>query len=165
MDKPSISIWRPATTYILIGGLVALLVASVIAYIMTTFQPTTLVRVGSGAYHVWVADTEAERVQGLSGVKELSRNGGLLMDFQTDGQWGIWMKDMYIPLDIIWLNSDKKVVYLVANASPELSTTKTFAPKDPSRYVIELPAGSIQKAGIRKGMTVEFDDTAMGASL
>lgn len=150
MDKPSISIWRPATTYILIGGLVALLVASVIAYMVATFQPTTLVRVGSGAYSVWVAHTEAERIQGLSGVKELPKNGGLLMAFPEDGKWGIWMKDMYVPLDIVWLDTQKKVVYLVTNVSPELSTTKTFVPKTPARYVLELPAGSIQKAGIKK---------------
>ena len=164
MDKPGFRIWRPATTYILIGGLVALLVASVIAYMVATFQPTTLVRIGSGVYQVSVANTEAERMQGLSGVKELPKNGGLLMSFPEDSQWGIWMKDMYIPLDIIWLNGEKKVVYLVANASPELSTTKIFAPKDPARYVIELPAGSIQKAGIRKGMIAEFDDQETGDS-
>jgi len=165
MDKPSIRIWRPATTYFIIGGLVALLVASVIAYMVTTFQPTTLVRIGSGAYQVQVANTEAERIQGLSGVQELPKNGGLLMDFQEDGQWGIWMKDMYIPLDIVWLNSKKEVIYLVANASPELSTTKTFIPKNPARYVLELPAGSIQNAGIRKGTVAAFDEQETGPSL
>ena len=158
MDKPSIRIWRPATTYFLIGGLVALLVASVIAYMVSTFQPTTLVRLGSGAFQVWVANTEAERERGLSGVKELPKNGGLLMDFQTDAQWGIWMKDMYVPLDIVWLDSNKKVIYMVSDASPELSTTKIFTPKTPARYVIELPAGSIQKAGIRKGLSADFAD-------
>lgn len=164
MDRPSIRIWRPATTYVLIGGLVALLVASVIAYMVATFQPTTLVRVGSGAYSVWVANTEAERIQGLSGVKELSKNGGLLMAFPEDGKWGIWMKDMYVPLDIVWLDSKKKVVHIVTDASPELSTTKTFVPKDLSRYVLELPAGSVQKAGIKRGMLADFSDQETGDS-
>jgi len=164
MNEPSIRLWRPATTYFIIGGFLTLLIASVIAYMVTTFQPTTLVRVGGGAFQTWVANTEAERERGLSGVKELPANGGLLMTFPEDGIWGIWMKDMYVPLDIIWLSSDKKVVYLVANASPELSTTKTFVPNDPSRYVVELPAGSIKKAGIRKGMTAEFSDQQTGGS-
>jgi len=86
------------------------------------------------------------------------------MAFPEDGKWGIWMKDMYVPLDIVWLDSKKKVVHIVTDASPELSTTKTFVPKDPSRYVLELPAGSVQKAGIKRGMLADFSDQETGDS-
>lgn len=164
MDRPSTRIWRPATTYILIGGLVLLLVALVVSYIVTNFKPTTELRMGGGVYQVWVADTEAERVQGLSGVEQLPLNGGLLMKFESDSAWGIWMKDMQMPLDIIWLDKDKKVVYIVKNASPESSTDVVFAPKQPARYVVELPAGSVDKAAIQTGAKATFDETATGDS-
>ncbi len=164
MDRPSFRIWRPATTFILIGGLVLLLVALVASYIASNFKPTTEVRMGSGVYHLWIADTEAERIQGLSGVEDLGVNGGLLMKFDTDANWGIWMKDMKIPLDIIWLDKDKKIVHIVKNASPEDSTDVVYSPKDPARYVIELSAGAADKAGLKKGMFATFDETDAGAS-
>jgi len=162
MNKPSFVTWRPTTTWILIVGLVALLVYSVGAYIVTNFRPTTELRMGSGVYHLWVADTEAERIQGLSGVDKLSMNGGLLMKFDSDSAWSIWMKDMKIPLDIIWLNKDKEAVYIVKNASPELSTDTTFTPKKDARYVIELPAGGVDQAAIKTGMTATFNESNTG---
>lgn len=158
MNRPSSFSWRPQTTYFLIGGLVILLVALTVSYIARTFTPTTEVRLGSGVYHLQVADTEAELMQGLSGVEKLRPNGGLLMKFDSDSTWGIWMKDMKIPLDIIWLDKDKRVVYIVKNAAPELSTSQTFTPKTNARYVIELAAGAVDKAGIKTGMTADFKD-------
>lgn len=162
MNRPSVITWRPATTVILICGLVALLVYSVVVYAATHFQPTVEFRIGSGIYHLAVADDDAERVQGLSGVTELAVDRGLLMKFDEDGQWPIWMKDMNIPLDILWLTSDKKVVYVVKNAGPELSTETTFKPKENARYVVELPAGSVENAGIKTGMVAEFDEKSDG---
>lgn len=165
MNRPSLLIWRPATRHFIIGGLVIILIALVASYMVNNFSldPKRAVHIGSGVYHLAVADTDAELRQGLSGVKKLHPDGGLLMIFPDDDTWGIWMKDMNIPLDIVWLNSQKKVVYVVENASPELSTTVTFTPKDPARFVLELPAGSIQKAGIAKGMAATFNDSEEGS--
>lgn len=160
MNRPSFSIWRPATTYVLIGGFVAVLIGIVGAYIVGnfSFEPTRQVHIGSGVYHLWVADTEDARLKGLSGVKDLERNGGMLFEFPADDTWGMWMKDMEMPIDIVWLDKNKKVVHLVEEASPELSTRVTFSPDQKARYVIELKAGQIEKAGIRKGMPVRFED-------
>lgn len=163
MDKISTALWRPQTAYFLIGGFVILIIGIVVAYVINNFVPTTPVRMGSGLYHLRIADSEAERVQGLSGVEKLGPTEGLLMKFDGDGIWGIWMKDMKIPLDIIWLDKDKKVIYVVKNAGPELSTTTTFEPKSPARYVIELPAGSVQQAAIKMGTVVDFDENDDGS--
>jgi uncharacterized membrane protein (UPF0127 family) len=66
---------------------------------------------------------------------------------------------MKIPLDIIWMNSDKKVIYIVTNASPDLGTSKTFKPETPARYVLEVPAGTVMSAGIKIGNTATFSIT------
>lgn len=162
MNRPSFRTWRPATTYILIGGLVLLLAALVGSFVLANFKPTAEVRIGSGVYHLMIADTDEELQQGLSGVESLGANEGLLMKFSSDSTWGIWMKDMKIPLDIVWLNKDKQVVYIVKNAQPSSGTDIIYSPKEPARYVIELPIGSVNNAGIKKGMTATFDDTATG---
>jgi len=162
MNRPSFFVWRPATTYILTGGLVAILIGLVVGYVVNNFTPTTPLRIGSGVYNLMVADTDAELAQGLSGVKELKGDGGLLMKFDHDDTWGIWMKDMKIPLDIVWLDKDKRVVYIVRNASPESSTSVTYTPKKVARYVIELPADGAEKAGIKIGSQAMFDETHTG---
>lgn len=148
--------WRPHTTGILTGGLVVVLVALVASYIVTHFQPTTEVRVGSAVFNVRIADTDTAREKGLSGVENLGPMDGLLMVFQGDGTWGIWMKDMKVPLDIVWLNDEKKVIYIVTDASPALGISKTFVPNEPARYVLEVIAGSVKKAAIKIGDPVSF---------
>jgi len=57
-----------------------------------------------GVFSVSIADDEAERIKGLAGVASLGPQEGKLFDFDTEEKWGIWMKGMKIPIDIIWLN-------------------------------------------------------------
>lgn len=148
--------WRPHTTGIVISGLVLILVALVVSYMSQNFKPSTNVRLGSGVFSVQLATTDETRMQGLSGVERLDANGGLLMVFPNDAAWGIWMKDMKIPLDIVWMNNDKKVIYIVKDASPDLGTSKTFTPDAPARYVLEIPAGTVKNAGIQIGSVATF---------
>jgi uncharacterized membrane protein (UPF0127 family) len=123
---------------------------------VTNFQPTTEVRVGSAVFNTGLATTDTARKKGLSGVESLNGSGGLLMVFQGDDDWGIWMKDMKIPLDIIWLNNEKKVIYIVTDASPDLGTSKIFTPNDPARYVLEVQAGSVKRSAIKIGDIASF---------
>lgn len=150
------SLWRPHTTGILIGGVVVIILASAAAFIAANFEPKTEIRMGSGVFNARVVDTEETRKKGLSGAAKLAPNEALLMVFETDAKWGIWMKDMKVSIDIIWLNSKKEVIYVVKNAAPDLSTTKTFTPNNPARYVIEIAAGGVSKNNIRIGERVLF---------
>jgi uncharacterized membrane protein (UPF0127 family) len=151
------SIWRPSTTAILIAGVVIVIIAVAVAFALANFRPTTSVKLGGSVFNVWTALGEPSRVTGLSGVESLKPNGGLLMAFTSDDTWSIWMKDMNISLDIIWLDSTKDVVHIVKNAGPELSTHTTFTPNKPARYVLELAAGSVQKYDINVGDRAEFE--------
>jgi len=143
--------WRTHTTVILVIGVLVLIIASAVAFMLSTFQPRTEVRLGDGVFSVKIADSEAERTKGLAGVSSLGPQEGLLFDFETEGQWGIWMKGMKIPIDIIWLDEDRDVVHIVLNAPPELGDTKTYTPKSPARFVLELPAGGVARNGISIG--------------
>ncbi|MBN9397721.1 hypothetical protein BGO18_03990 [Candidatus Saccharibacteria bacterium 47-87] len=121
-------------------------------------RPTVQAKLGEGEYVLLVASTEPQRIQGLSGVSKLDPNSGLFMDFKTDDTWGIWMKDMRIPLDIVWLDKDKKVVYIVQHAQPETPVKTIYRPLQPTRYVLELPAGSVKRSAIQTGITVKISD-------
>ena len=156
MDKLRLFTWRRSTTVTLTIGVVLIMVALVASFVTANFKPTTQVRLGSGVYSLQLADTVTARFQGLSDVEKIQLNGGLLMVFDSNDMHGIWMKDMKFPLDLVWLDSSKKVVYIVKNAPPETPSKTVYVPKDPALYVLELPAGSVQKAGIKTGDTAEF---------
>jgi len=157
MSRLSNFVKKPANVAIF-AALVITLSLLALSFWLGLFSSTTQLKIGSGVYHVRMADTEDELEKGLSGVKKLDNDEGLLMKFSSDNTWGIWMKDMLIPLDIIWLDSDKKVVHIVENAKPELSTSVTYFPKQLSRYVIEIPSGSVKRFGIKTGQVAEFNE-------
>jgi uncharacterized membrane protein (UPF0127 family) len=106
---------------------------------------------------VWVkiAQTPEQRKQGLSGVKSLAENEGMLFVFETAGIYKFWMKEMNFPLDFIWIRQNK-VVDLTENlpapspGAPE-SQIASCRPKTPADMVLELPAGWIKKHQIKIG--------------
>lgn len=97
-----------------------------------------------------VVDTEPLREKGLSGRTALSDEEGMLFVFPSDGTYAFWMKDMLIPIDMIWLASDKRAVYIAANASPQ-SYPNSFVPDTQARYVLEVPAGWTERYRISVG--------------
>ncbi len=149
-------LWRPRTTGILIGGLVVIILAVAVSFIVTNFQPRVDVLLGSGDFSARLATDDTSRETGLGGVTTLNPNDALLMAFPTDDTWGIWMKDMKVPIDILWLNSNKEVIYIVTNASPDLGTNKVFKPTTKARYVLEIPAGAAAQDGIKVGASAQF---------
>ncbi len=122
-------------------------------------KPVTNLWLGNGIFRTDLALNEAARTKGLSGVTELAPDKALLMVFPTEGKWGIWMKDMKIPLDIVWLDKDKKVIYIVKSASLDGSNPKIYMPEKLAQYVIELPAGTVDKMaiGINKVALFQID--------
>lgn len=146
--------------YVLIA-IIVVLAGLITAYALHFSGKSTEVRLGSGVYRLHIANTEQARVTGLAGVERLSEKGGLLMDFEADGQWGIWMKGMKIPIDIVWLNNEKRVVYIVENASPNTPET-TYLPLEDARYVLEFAAGTVSRDAITQGSVATFTLPAEG---
>jgi uncharacterized membrane protein (UPF0127 family) len=149
--------WRPQSAGFVVGGTVILAVAAAGWFILNNFQQTIVLNIGAGAYQVQVAATDETRQKGLSGRESLGPNDGLLFVFPENDTWKIWMKDMNFPIDIIWLDESRKVIYIVKDATPESGTDKIFEPRDEARYVLELAAGSVENAGIRIGQSAVFD--------
>lgn len=120
----------------------------------SNMQKSTL-SLGVGVITVDVARTDAELVRGLSERTRLGDQEGMLFVFEKDSRQGIWMKDMNFPIDIIWLDSQKRVVHIVRDASPE-SYPVVFTPPVDARYVLEVPAGSVARWGVNVGGVVRF---------
>lgn len=100
-----------------------------------------------------VADTPAEQEQGLSG--RMSLDGGMLFVFQSPDRYGFWMKDMAFPIDIVWMDAERRVIAVDANVSPD-SYPKTYYPPSDAMYVLELNAGQAEVLGIRTDQSLRW---------
>ena len=108
---------------------------------------------------VEIAKTQRERIYGLMFRKELAENRGMLFIYSDVAPHSIWMKNTLIPLDILWLNSQKKVVFFLDNV-PICKTQQCPSYSPPpfiqTQYVLELSSGMRQKLNIQKGQTLNF---------
>lgn len=133
-------------------------VAPAISYqFPTTSSPEFSHPLTIGESHILVAyaKTETELQQGLSNTAPLRFDQGMLFIFPSPRQDAFWMKDMNYPLDIIWLDADKKVTDIEPNLSPT-SYPKSFGPDAPASYVLEVSAGFAAKNTIVVGTQIKF---------
>lgn len=108
-----------------------------------------------GSVKALIADTDTLREQGLSDRATLPQGVGMLFIFDTPGKYGFWMKDMNFPIDLIWIDSDKKIVGVTENALPS-SYPYMFMPPKNILYVLEMNTGSIENFGLKTGTSVKF---------
>lgn len=120
----------------------------------------TTVDIGKGTFRAEVANTDETRARGLGGRQELGKSEGMLFVTEKDGDIPIWMKDMRIPIDIIWLDAKKKVVHVKRDAWPDNEPHEVYHTPVPARYVLELPAGSAKEHSIKPGVTARFSTEA-----
>jgi hypothetical protein len=113
-------------------------------------EKTIKIEIGGEELEVWVAKTIKEREKGLSGIEKLENNEGMLFVFPLGSNSSFWMKDMLIPIDIIWIDSDKKVVDIKENLFPESYPDLINSAKEIS-YVLEVNAGFVYDKNIKIG--------------
>lgn len=95
--------------------------------------------------------------RGLQFRTSLDKNAGMLFVFPGRGTVRFWMKDTKIPLDMIWMDDDKKVIFMAAHVPPcSHDPCPTYGPLEPSRYVLEINAGYAARLGINAGEQAEF---------
>lgn len=146
---------------VLVTLVLALVGAAALYILWPQLQPKAMLRIGDGVFSARVATTEVERTQGLSGTTQLRADQAMIFVFDSDNKWSMWMKDMDYPIDIVWTDSNKKIVYIVKNA-PADSYPEKFTPNKDARYVIELPAGTVDGKSIKVNSGVVFDETHLG---
>lgn len=118
----------------------------------TTYTNATI---GDEVYTLEVSDTEATRQKGLSERSGLDPNTGMLFDFAVDGDWRIWMVQMRFPIDIVWLNANKQIIFVKDNATPA-EYPEVYKAEELSRYVIELPSDAVEQHNLKIGDYVSF---------
>lgn len=101
-------------------------------------------------FKVEIAKTMQERQEGLMFRKSLDKDSGMLFLFPEEDYYSFWMKNTSIPLDIIWIDLNKKIVYMKENAQPCFEEfCESFKPNKKSLYVLELNSGEIKKYNLK----------------
>lgn len=123
-------------------------------------EPEVVLATRAGEEHVKVeiARTAAERQRGLMYRQKLEPGRGMIFLFeQPEKPMKFWMKNTYIPLDMIFISPDKHVVYVEENAEP-LTTTSRGPDDEESQFVLEVPGGWARAHGVERGVAVKFVD-------
>lgn len=105
-------------------------------------------------FNLEVAKTLTQISRGLGGRASLSPNSGMIFVFKNPQILSFWMKDTLIPIDIIFLDSNGKIINFVT-ALPEPDTPdnklKIYRSDSPASFTLELPAGTVQKLNLVSG--------------
>jgi uncharacterized membrane protein (UPF0127 family) len=100
-------------------------------------------------FQVEVAATPAERSQGLMYRRHLPDEHGMLFDFGSTGPASMWMRNTYIPLDMLFIEPDGRIRKIAAETEP--LSEEVISSDGPVRAVLELRGGITDELGIEPG--------------
>jgi uncharacterized membrane protein (UPF0127 family) len=106
-------------------------------------------KTGVHVFEVELAVNDAQRAQGLMDRRELPDGKGMLFDFQREQDVAFWMKNTYIPLDMIFIRANGRIHRIAENTTP--LSLQTVPSGGPVRGVLEVIGGTAKKLGIAPG--------------
>ena len=138
-----------------VAGIAALAAVASVAAGAGAASPNLEVDTASGkhGFTVELARTDAEREHGLMDRRSMAEGAGMLFDFGRDQMLVFWMKDTYIPLDMVFIDHGGRVVSIKRDAKP---LDETLISSDaPAAGVLEVNAGVADKIGLKVGDEVK----------
>jgi uncharacterized protein len=139
-----------ARTWIALAAVVALCALLAVGARAATFQTLEIAtKSGVRVFSVEMATTEEEKTTGLMYRKQLADGKGMLFDFSPEQEVSMWMKNTYIPLDMIFIRADGRILRIAENTEP--LSTRIIASGGLAKGVLEVIAGTAQKYGIAPG--------------
>mgnify|MGYP003584766620 CR=1 FL=1 len=133
-------------------GLIALTINPIFAAGLTS------ITVGPAVFQVDVAKTPEQRERGLMFRRELPPNQGMLF-VQPTGRAAFWMKNTFIPLDLLYFDPDGTLLQIEANALPcQTPDCPVYTSRKATvRYILEINAGAAAQRGIRLNDRLRFE--------
>ncbi len=135
-----------------LGAVLAALIALVIAPGLARAEHSKLTIVTAGGTHDFDVDvmrSQADLEKGLMFRKSIPADYGMLFDFQREQTIMMWMKNTYIPLDMLFMDKAGKVVGIIANAQP--MSEKILTIPVPTDAVLEVRGGTAARIGLKVG--------------
>ena len=120
------------------------------AQTLSKIEPLTIATESDAVmFTVEIADTEELRARGLMFRQRLPADKGMLFDFGSPRPVSMWMKNTYIPLDMLFIRPDGTIAYIAENTVPK--SLDAIGVSEPVLGVLELAAGTSRTHGIRAG--------------
>ena len=131
---------------------------------VTMGTPTQKLVITSGnnrhEFEVEIASTDQQRKIGLMNRRFMDNNRGMLFIFNTQGYVNFWMKNTFIPLDIIYINDQSIIEHISKNAQPCTAARdidcQKYNSEKPVKYVLEINGGLADEKAIRVGDKVNW---------
>jgi uncharacterized membrane protein (UPF0127 family) len=106
-------------------------------------------------FDIFVAETDAQKQRGLMYVRKLPDDTGMLFIYRDPDLHAMWMKNTYIPLDMLFIRGDGQVSSIARNTEP--LSLRSIRSVEPVNYVLELNAGVTERLSIDSGSLVVLD--------
>jgi hypothetical protein len=110
--------------------------------------------------NVQIADTDQKRSRGLMFQEQLSYDQGMLFVFDKPGIYSLWMLNMRFPLDMMWFDKDKNVVYIETGVEPCSTAENMYCPiitpTAEASYILEATSGFVEMHGITMGSKLSW---------
>lgn len=121
----------------------------------TSDLPTISVRLGDQMFTLEVAADETSRQRGLMFRHSIPDDHGMIFVFEQEQPLSFWMKNTFIPLDILFIDADRRVISIHAMQPHDLRGVRS--PR-PAKYAIEINAGMARKAGVKSGDRIDLPE-------
>ena len=124
---------------------------------LTHFPRTTLDMTAHGQrdrFEIWIADTPQRQEQGLMFVRDLPATQGMLFPQGSPQVAHFWMKNTYIPLDMVFVSKDGRIAKIIANARP--FSLNVLSSDVPVIAVLEIRGGEARELGLGVGDRVSW---------
>ena len=146
-------------------SLLLFLLVPVLAFSATfAKEPLTIRKADGTAVHAFTVELAAEpnqRAQGLMNRDEMGADAGMLFDFGESRHVYMWMKNTYLPLDMLFIRKDGSIARIAADTVP--LSEAIIDSREPVHFVLELNAGTAARLGIASGDIVESSAIAARA--
>jgi uncharacterized membrane protein (UPF0127 family) len=104
-----------------------------------------------------LAMSDEERQRGLMFREKLQADQGMLFVFENEDFYAFWMKNTLIPLDMLWLDRDRRVVHIEKDVPPcKTEPCPSYLPSRRALYVLELAAGEAEKNSLKLFDRLDF---------
>jgi uncharacterized protein len=151
-----------------VGMGLLLMMSSALSVSAEDRRSANLVRIITPLGHAIVAEvakTNEERAKGLMFRDSLPKGRGMLFTFSEPQLWTFWMKNTRIPLDIVWMDRQKRIVHIERNVpgcSRQDDGCPQYQPSEDAMYVLEVAAGESESLHLQRGIKLQFDLSQFG---
>lgn len=109
---------------------------------------------------VEIAADDELRAQGLMYRDQLRPGTGMLFFFPQEGEYPFWMKNTMIPLDIIWIDAQRRIAHIKHEVPPcKVRDCPSYPPNAIAKYVLEVAGGVARQHGLKEGDVLRFEGT------